>query len=81
MPTPHLLHPMTVDDVPAVLAVEEPGAVLALAGVFPQDTHPFPPDEVGRRWLAELADEVHDEVLDLLRERGTQRARLRVLTL
>jgi RimJ/RimL family protein N-acetyltransferase len=49
-----VLRPMTPADVPAVLAVQEPGAVLGLADVFSQDTHPFPRDVVAERWLQEI---------------------------
>lgn len=48
------LRAMTTDDVPAVLAVQEPGAVLGLSEVFPQDAYPFPRDEVARRWREEI---------------------------
>lgn len=47
---------MTTDDVPAVLAVQEPGAVLGLSEVFPQDLYPFPRDDVARRWREEIAN-------------------------
>jgi RimJ/RimL family protein N-acetyltransferase len=47
---------MTATDLPGVLAVQEAGATLGLADVFPQDTHPFPTDRVADRWGAELAD-------------------------
>ncbi|MGZ4542418.1 MAG: GNAT family N-acetyltransferase [Mycobacteriaceae bacterium] len=46
---------MTVDDVPAVVAVQEPGAVHGLANVFPQDLHPFPRDDVAQRWVREIS--------------------------
>ena len=49
------LRAMTASDVPAVLDVQQPGAVLGLADVFPQDAHPFPRDDVARRWLQEIA--------------------------
>ncbi len=45
---------MTAADVPSVLAVQEPGAILGLAEVFPQDAYPFPRDEIGRRWREEI---------------------------
>jgi ribosomal protein S18 acetylase RimI-like enzyme len=53
---PGLLRAMTHDDVPDVLAVQEPGAVRALAAVFPQDRYPFPRDVLTARWHAELDD-------------------------
>jgi len=37
-----LLREMTAADVAEVLAVQEPGAVIGLADVFPQDLYPFP---------------------------------------
>lgn len=43
-------------DVPAVLAVQEPGAIAALAAVFPQEHYPFPRDEIAERWLVEIDD-------------------------
>jgi RimJ/RimL family protein N-acetyltransferase len=45
---------MTAADVPAVLDLQEPGAVRGLARVFPQDTYPFPRDEIAQRWLREI---------------------------
>lgn len=53
-----VLRPMTTDDVEAVLAVQEPGAVSSLASVFPQDRYPFPRAELRERWLREVADQV-----------------------
>ncbi len=50
-----LLREMTDADVPDVLEVQQPGAVIGLAEVFNQDTHPFPRDVVGRRWVEEIA--------------------------
>ena len=50
-----LLREMTAADVPAVVTVQEPGAVLGLAEIFPQDLYPFPRDEVARRWWEEVA--------------------------
>ena len=45
---------MTPDDVPAVLAVQGPGAVIGLAEVFPQDEFPFPGDAIAQRWHEEI---------------------------
>lgn len=45
---------MTDADVPDVLDVQEPGAVMGLAEVFDQDRYPFPRDVVGRRWVEEV---------------------------
>jgi RimJ/RimL family protein N-acetyltransferase len=43
-------------DLPALLDVQEAGAVRGLGHIFPQQTHPFPRDEIGARWLEEIAD-------------------------
>jgi RimJ/RimL family protein N-acetyltransferase len=45
---------MTPADVPNVLDVQQPGAVVGLAEVFPQDAYPFPREVVGQRWLEEI---------------------------
>jgi len=45
---------MTAADVPAVVDVQEPGAAVGLANVFPQDVYPFPRDEIARRWVQEI---------------------------
>jgi len=49
-----LLRAMTAADVPAVVEVQEPGAVLGLAAVFPQGQHPFPREAIAERWLREI---------------------------
>ena len=49
-----LVRAMTIADVPHVLQVQEPGAVIGLADVFDQRTHPFPRDAVAARWIAEI---------------------------
>ena len=49
------LRSMAAADVPDVLDVQEPGAVLGLSDVFPQDAYPFPRDAVAARWLQEIA--------------------------
>lgn len=51
-----LLRQMQLEDVPAVLAVQEPAAIRGLGRVFPQAEHPFPRDVVGERWRAEITD-------------------------
>ena len=43
-------------DVAALVEVQRDGAVEALSHIFPQDTHPFPVDEVRRRWAVEVDD-------------------------
>ena len=47
---------MRVDDVPAVMAVQEPASIAGLSGVFSQDAHPFPRDLLAERWREEIAD-------------------------
>jgi RimJ/RimL family protein N-acetyltransferase len=47
---------MRATDVDAVLDVQGPGSIAALAEVFPQDRYPFPRAELRRRWLEEIAD-------------------------
>lgn len=49
---------MTAADVPDVLLAQQPGAVIGLAQVFPQDEFPFPHEAVARRWLEEI--ETHE---------------------
>ena len=46
---------MTSADVPKVLDIQQPGAVLGLAAVFPQDQYPFPRDVIAARWLEEVS--------------------------
>jgi GNAT superfamily N-acetyltransferase len=47
---------MAVADLPDLVVLQERGAVVGLAQVFPQETHPFPRDDVRRRWADELRD-------------------------
>jgi hypothetical protein len=47
---------MTPADVPAVLDVQQPGAVIALSEVFAQDLYPFPRDAIAKRWQNEIVD-------------------------
>lgn len=51
-----LLRLAAPDDLHDLLDVQQEGAQLALAHIFPQDTHPFPRDEIFARWIAEIAD-------------------------
>jgi len=41
-------------DLPALLVVQERGAVAGLADVFPQEAYPFPREAVRERWEEEL---------------------------
>lgn len=51
-----VLREMRVEDVPAVMAVQEPSSIAGLSEVFPQDTHPFPREVLADRWREEIAD-------------------------
>lgn len=51
-----VLREMQVDDIPAVLDVQQPAAVAGLSEVFPQDEYPFPRQAIAERWLAEVGD-------------------------
>ena len=55
-----MLRQMHVDDVPAVMAVQEPASIAGLSAVFPQDAHPFPREVLADRWRVEIADPVVD---------------------
>jgi RimJ/RimL family protein N-acetyltransferase len=47
---------MVLADLSDLIRVQERGAVAALGHVFPQETHPFPRQDVRSRWEAELVD-------------------------
>jgi RimJ/RimL family protein N-acetyltransferase len=51
-----LLREAAVADLPALLDVQQAGAVKALGHIFPQDTHPFPRAGLEARWTREIAD-------------------------
>jgi RimJ/RimL family protein N-acetyltransferase len=51
-----VLRAAVLSDLPALVDVQEAGAVRALAHIFPQDTYPFPKATVRSRWAAEIAD-------------------------
>jgi RimJ/RimL family protein N-acetyltransferase len=51
-----VLREMREEDVPAVMAVQEPASIAGLSAVFPQDTHPFPRGVLAERWRAEIDD-------------------------
>ncbi|GID94194.1 GNAT family N-acetyltransferase [Amorphoplanes digitatis] len=50
-----LLRGATEADLPGLLDVQEAGARLGLAHIFPQDVYPFPRSEVRARWVREMA--------------------------
>lgn len=51
-----LLRDALLSDLPALIAVQQAGALQALAHIFPQDTYPFPRATIQARWAAEIAD-------------------------
>ncbi len=60
-PRPHRdprdrLRPLTEPDLDRLIALQEAGGVTGLGHVFPQDTNPFPREQVAARWRAEIAD-------------------------
>ncbi|MDZ5662785.1 GNAT family N-acetyltransferase [Nocardioides sp. S-58] len=79
-PATPLLREMRPEDVPAVLAGQEPAAVAGLSDVFPQDLHPFPRQTIADRWLAEIEDAAtscfvivrHDRVVGFAAVRGDE---------
>jgi RimJ/RimL family protein N-acetyltransferase len=50
------LRPLTEADLDQLIALQEAGGVTALGHIFPQDTNPFPREQVAARWRAEIAD-------------------------
>ena len=54
------LREMRVDDVAAVMAVQERASVAGLSAVFPQDRYPFPRDVLAGRWRTEITDPAID---------------------
>jgi GNAT superfamily N-acetyltransferase len=51
-----IVRAMTLDDLPQLIDLQQAGAVLGMAEVFPQDRHPFPRDVILARWRDEVAD-------------------------
>lgn len=45
---------MAQDDLDDVLYLQREASVAALSHIFPQDEHPFPSDEVRKRWSLEV---------------------------
>lgn len=48
--------PAVADDLEALVAIQEAGAVAALGHIFPQDAYPFRRDLILERWQAELSE-------------------------
>ena len=76
-----VLRLMAPADVPAVLAVQQTGAVVALAKVFPQHRFPFPREAVARRWLEEIESHEADCYAASLSNCGAPVRRNRLMTL
>jgi putative acetyltransferase len=51
-----LLRDAGLPDLPALMDVQQSGALHALTHIFPQDAYPFPRAEIQSRWAAEIAD-------------------------
>jgi RimJ/RimL family protein N-acetyltransferase len=51
-----VLRPMVQSDLDDLVVVQEEGAVLGLAAVFPQAEYPFPRDSIRKRWAEEIGD-------------------------
>ncbi|HMM95941.1 hypothetical protein [Phycicoccus sp.] len=51
-----VLRPLRHEDLAALVVLQREAAVVALGHIFPQDTHPFPVDEVRQPWGLELED-------------------------
>ena len=47
---------MVLEDLPELIALQEAGAVIGMADVFPQDRYPFPRHTILDRWREEIAD-------------------------
>jgi RimJ/RimL family protein N-acetyltransferase len=51
-----IVRPMTDADLPAIIDLQQAGAIAGLAEVFPQDRYPFPRDAIVARWREEIDD-------------------------
>jgi RimJ/RimL family protein N-acetyltransferase len=51
-----LLRDALLSDLPALIEVQQAGALQALTHIFPQDTYPFPRAALQSRWAAEIVD-------------------------
>jgi putative acetyltransferase len=51
-----LLRDAVLSDVPALIEVQQAGALQALTHIFPQNIYPFPRAAVQARWAAEIVD-------------------------
>ena len=51
-----LLRDAVLEDLPALVDVQQSGALRALAHIFPQETYPFPRAAIQSRWASEIAN-------------------------
>src|SRR6478609_2130541 len=51
-----MTRPMTVDDLAELIDLQEAGAIVGLAEVFPQEQFPFPREAILARWRIEIGD-------------------------
>src|SRR6478735_2438263 len=51
-----MVRPMAVEDLAELIDLQEAGAVVGMADVFPQDRFPFPRDAIVERWRTEIRD-------------------------
>jgi RimJ/RimL family protein N-acetyltransferase len=60
-----VLREASLSDLPAIVDLQQVGAVTALAHIFPQETYPFPRAAIRSRWEDEIADPgVHVYVIE-----------------
>jgi RimJ/RimL family protein N-acetyltransferase len=50
------LRDAALSDLPALMDVQQSGALHALTHIFPQDAYPFPRAEIEERWASEIVD-------------------------
>ena len=55
-----MLRLLRPDDLDVLLEVQRAGAVAGLGHIFPQDTNPFPSEQIRARWAEELDDPAVD---------------------
>jgi GNAT superfamily N-acetyltransferase len=51
-----IVRAMATSDLPSLIGLQEAGAVVAMAEVFPQDQYPFPREAILARWRDEIND-------------------------
>ena len=51
-----IVRPMTVEDLVELIDLQQAGAVVGMADVFPQEQFPFPREAIVERWRTEIGD-------------------------